>query len=183
MKEAEAVALHVKTVTRGLRGLLEPLGYTLFKTNEQLDEIVQFRWRQSVEWKSLEVRLWYHKRHPTRLQVGFSVCVPDEERNDERYFDGRDLDYLVGRSKPYYMPSFFARVVGRSTSRYARKICFDTTKALKWFELFDSPEKCLVQLRAGETNGAGAPGGGPHPWFESYFTQLLGSAPSEADNT
>ncbi len=183
MNEPAAAALHTSNVTAGLDSLLEPFGYRQFERAAKLGDLVIFTWRRNSEWKSNEVQLGLERRMPTDMVVNFSVYIPDIERNAERILDGRTVEYLVGRSKPYYLPNFFGRVVSRSSSRYAKRICADTAKALQWFELFDSPEKCLVQLRAGETNGAGAPGGGPHPWFETYFAKLIDSAPPIAEDT
>ncbi len=183
MEESEAISLHILNVTDSLDKLLGARGYIATERSEKLDEIVQSTWRRSTEWRILEARFWYARKYTTSLGIALSVYVPDRKRGDERYFDGRTLNFLAGRSRPYYMPNFFGRVISWSSSRFAGKICADTARALKWFELFASPAKCLTQLRTGETNGAGAPGGGPYPWFESYFTQLLESAPPEADDT
>ncbi len=183
MEEPEAISLHILNTITGLDNLLDTQGYIAASRSERLDKIVQSTWKQSLEWRVLEVRFWYPRKYPTSLDVALSVYVSDKRRNSERYFDGRSLEFLVKRSKPYYMPNILGRVISWNSSRFAGRICADTARALKWFELFASPSECLNQLRTGETNGAGAPGGGPYPWFETYFAQLIDSAPPIAEDT
>ncbi len=179
MDELEAAKLHTTKVNSALEDLFEPIEYLQVRKRARLGGLLVSTWRCTSDWLTREVQLGWRGRIPIDMQVNLSVYVPDAERGAERLFDGRTIKYLTGRKKPYYLPNFFGRVVGRSSARFAKKICTDTAKSLTWFDLFASPEKCLIQLRAGETNGAGA-GGGPYPWFESYFTKIVESNPPKA---
>ena len=108
--------------------------------------------------------------------LGLGVDIPDKKQGIERDFDGKGVPYILGRSEVgFRMPNILGRTVSWSSERFAIRVCKDLAKALVWFDKFETPKKCLVQLETGRTNGAGKKGGKAYRWFEAYFEELLSS--------
>jgi hypothetical protein len=135
-------------------------GFAREPVPERLERAHNFYWVQGKAWRNEAVRLFYRRPHDNAFRLDFGIYLPVEGREEAtavtpagNLLDGANLDWLVGRKKPYYLPVFLGRPRVSRAASFARTIGRDVEGSLDWFEGYRRPLDCLKKLERGETVG------------------------------
>lgn len=152
---------------------LAPHGFAREPITQKLYKVHNFYRVREAGWRNDTVRLFYRWGTDNLFNLDLGVYLPVEGRDEAAaaspvgtHLDGANLEWLVGRKKPYYLLKFIGRLwVSRATS-FARKMGRDVERSLDWFEDYRRPQDCLRKLEARDTVWGNARGDAYHALSE-----------------
>ncbi len=133
----------IACIKEALAEKLEQQGFAEHEQAESERRICE-QWIRDHKWKLEIFSLRYGKCDPYYVDMGVHTDV----RTDSKIINlsGTTVSYLAGKGGGFYrFPTLFLslRIKG-----FVNTITEDTEKALSWFYIFDTPEKCIEEILA-----------------------------------